>query len=387
MQKIKLRSSFLHSIQHWRIVFPLTRWYTYFDNDCPNLEEVVVKKLSLSTRFTLILSGIFLLGIAIGGTAYWRALQGTAQQEIALQGLLLIENMNAVRNYTTDQVKPLLAQQLASSPTFISESVPAFSARTVFDNFRSQKNFSSYRYKEAAISPTSPVDQADDFEAGLLQSMAASKSAQVSGYRDVSGTRLFYIARPLTVGSDSCLQCHGSPAAAPASQIATYGNSGGFNWKLGQVVAVQIIYVPATAVFNTAWQNFTLVMSVFIAIFALIILLINVLLRRYVIEPVNVLGGLAQKISADEDFASALDDPKIQAVTTRSDELGNLAQVFRKMAKEVYERTGKLKEQVKQLTITIDHMRRNQEVAEVVGSDFFNDLKKRAGELRKRGDN
>ena len=73
-----------------------------------------MKKLNLSTRFTLILSGIFLLGIAIGGTVYWRALQGTAQREIASQGLLLIESMNAVRGYTSDHVKSLLAQQLAS---------------------------------------------------------------------------------------------------------------------------------------------------------------------------------------------------------------------------------------------------------------------------------
>ena len=33
-------------------------------------------KVNLSTRFTLILSGVFLIGILFGGTVYWRALQG-----------------------------------------------------------------------------------------------------------------------------------------------------------------------------------------------------------------------------------------------------------------------------------------------------------------------
>ena len=104
------------------------------------------------------------------------------------------------------------------------------------------------------------------------------------------------------------------------------------------------------------------------------------------LEPLKVLGGLAQKISADENFSTELESPALQAVTVRPDELGNLAHVFRKMATDVYTRTVKLKEQVQQLVIKIDQMRRKEQVAEVVETDFFSDLKKRASELRKRGD-
>ena len=82
---------------------------------------------SLSTRFTLILSGVFLVGIIFSGVAYWRTLQQRAQEEIASQGLLLIETMNAVRGYTTQNVRPLLADELTSSAEFISETVPASS--------------------------------------------------------------------------------------------------------------------------------------------------------------------------------------------------------------------------------------------------------------------
>src|SRR5687767_1961197 len=254
-------------------------------------------RLNLSTRFTLILSGVFLIGIVIGGTAHWRALQGRAQDEIAAQGTLLIEAMNAVRGYTSTHVRPLLADDLASNPEFISETVPAFSARTVFENFRKQLDFETYNYKEAAINPTNPLDTADEFEAALLQKMATGETpGEVSGYREFSGERLFYIARPLTINAESCLECHSTPENAPASLIATYGDQGGFGWQVGQVVAVQIIYVPAQEVFDAALRTFTLVMGVFIIIFALITLLINTLLRRYVIQPLDVLSGLAQKI-------------------------------------------------------------------------------------------
>src|SRR5688572_3347063 len=345
-----------------------------------------MSKLNLSTRFTLILSGVFLVGIAIGGTAYWRALQGRAQDEIAAQGTLLIETMNAVRGYTSTHVRPLLADQLADSPEFISETVPAFSARTVFENFRGQLDFSTYLYKEAALNPTNPLDTADEFEANLLnQFYSGESSEEVSGYRDLNGENLFYIARPLKIGSESCLECHSTPDKAPASLIATYGDKGGFGWALDEVIAVQVIYVPAEEVFNAALQTFSLVMGVFVITFAIVILLINFLLRNYVIQPVNVLSGLANKISADENFSTDLESTSLQSITKRPDELGNLAQVFRKMATDVQERTLKLKEQVKELIIKIDQIRRNEQVSEITESDFFTDLQKRASELRNKG--
>ena len=345
-----------------------------------------MSQLSLSTRFTLILSGVFLVGIAIGGAIYWRTLQQRAQEEIASRGLLLIETMNAVRGYTTQNIRPLLADDLAANPEFISETVPAFSARTVFENFRKQLDFSTYLYKEAALDPTNPEDKADDFESGLLTQLSKSESeGEVSGFRTLNDERLFYIARPLTIKAESCLECHSTPDQAPASLIATYGSQGGFGWKLGQVIAVQIIYVPAEEVFNAALRSFTLVMGVFVITFALVILLINSLLKRYVIRPVYILSGLADKISADENFSTDLEGPALQSITKRPDELGSLAQVFKKMAVDVYARTGLLKNQVNQLIIKIDELRRKQQVTDVVESEFFTDLQKRARELRSKG--
>ncbi len=342
-------------------------------------------KLSLSQRFTLILAAVFLIGILIGGTAHWRALQGRAQEEISAQGRLLIESMNAVRSYTSTYVRPLLKDDLDASLEFIPETVPAFSARIVFENFRGQLDFETYLYKEAALNPTSPANLADDFESDLLRGMISGNTVgEINGYRDLNGESLFYIARPLAIGSESCLECHGNPADAPISLINTYGDQAGFGWEVDQIVATQIIYVPAAEVFNAALQTFTLVMSVFIIIFALITLLINFLLRKYVVQPVDVLGSLAQKVSVDENFSADLKSESLDAVASRSDELGKLAQVFRRMATDVYDRTVKLKQQVKELIITIDQIQRDEQVREVVESDFFDNLKKKAKTLREQ---
>ncbi len=88
----------------------------------------------------------------------------------------------------------------------------------------------------------------------------------------------------------------------------------------------------------------------------------------------DVLGSLAQKISVDENFSADLESASLETVTARSDELGKLAQVFRKMAVDVYDRTVKLKQQVRKLTIKIDQIQRDEQVREVVGTDFFDNL-------------
>jgi HAMP domain-containing protein len=342
-------------------------------------------RLNLSARFTAMITTVFLIGILAGGAAHWRALQGRARDEITVQGLLLIESMNAVRNYTSAHVRPLLADDLYTNAEFIPETVPAFSARTVFENFRGQIDFETYQYKEASLKPTNPLDLADDFETELLLGFYdGTRVGEVSGYRTLSGSRVFYIARPLAITSESCLECHSTPDVAPASLIATYGDQGGFGWELGEVVAMQMIYVPAQEVFDAAFRTFSLVMSVFVITFAIFVWLINTLLNRYVIQPVHVLSDLAQKISMDEDISTNLRGEDLQIVVARPDELGNLAQVFKKMAAEVYARTERLRQQLQELRIEIDEIRRKEQVSELVETEFFNDLQARAREIRQR---
>jgi methyl-accepting chemotaxis protein len=166
--------------------------------------------------------------------------------------------------------------------------------------------------------------------------------------------------------------------------LATYGAEHGFGWKLNTIVAAQMIYVPAQEVFSTALHSFSLVMAIFVAVFAAVILLINFLLKQYVIEPVEVVGQLAQRISEDEVKAEDIEAEALTTITKRADELGRLAMVFQRMAREVYTRTQRLKEQVQNLKIEIDEIRRQQDVAKIVETDFFQDLQAKADKVRQQ---
>src|SRR6266576_4146606 len=74
----------------------------------------------------------------------------------------------------------------------------------------------------------------------------------------------------------------------------------------------------------------------------------------------------------------------LDGVARRPDELGQLAQVFQDMARQVYAREQQLQRQVQQLRIEIDQERRAREVADITESEYFQQLLGKADELRNR---
>jgi methyl-accepting chemotaxis protein len=345
----------------------------------------VFSKLSLGSKFNAILIIVFIGGIALSAITLSQALQQLAADEVTSKGQVLIQTMNSVRTYTSTHVRPLLVDQLETSPTFISETVPAYSATEVFETLRENEEYGAFFYKEAALNPTNPRNQADEFEAALVEQFRSNPELhELSGYRTMFGERLYYTARPLSVSDESCLTCHSDPAVAPASLISTFGDSGGFGWEPDEIVAAQIIYVPAGNVIDIARLFLTTVLAIVAAAFAAVILAINILLRRAVLSPVGEITALAKSIAADELTEEDLDADSLRKVIKRSDELGQLAKVFQMMTCEVYIREQQLKQTVQELRIQIDEVKKAKQVEEITESDYFKDLKKRASDLRNR---
>ena len=97
------------------------------------------------------------------------------------------------------------------------------------------------------------------------------------------------------------------------------------------------------------------------------------------LQQVGRVTAAAAAIQANSFQVESLDE-----VARRSDELGQLAQVFQAMARQVYAREQHLQQQVQQLRIEIDHARKAREVEEITESDYFQQLLGKAEELRNR---
>lgn len=259
------------------------------------------KNLKLGTKLNLLLLLILLIIVASSGLVLSIVLGKKAEQEVANNAFILLETMTAVREYTDTQITPELNPLLDKEETFLPQTVPAYSAREVFDNLRKHSQYNELFYKEAVLNPTNPRDKADEFEATIIERFRnRSNEKEIKGFRNLPSGEIFYVARPLDVPSASCLRCHSTPEAAPKSQIATYGSENGFNWKLNSIVGARIISVPASTVFNEARRLQVLVIGILIAFLLGAILLINLFLKFSVTKPIKRMSHLSKQVSTGD---------------------------------------------------------------------------------------
>jgi methyl-accepting chemotaxis protein len=345
-------------------------------------------RFKLATKFTLLLLLVFIGAIAVSSLALSHALGQKAEAEIAYRSQTIAETMNSVSNYTNTHINPLLTPMMDTKDTFIPESIPSFAVREVFENLRKNKDYKDFLYKDANLNPTNLRDKADIFETQLIEQFRQEPSLKnLSGFRDYYDEKLFYNARPFSIKDPTCLRCHSTPEVAPKNQIASYGSENGFGWKLNEIIGIQVIYIPAKQVFDDANRAFILFINLFIIIFALVILLINYLLKRNVLQPLKPMAQLAQKISMNEisvEEAKQFDREKLTSIVQRHDELGQLGRVFQRMVHEISAREQQFKQQLHTLRIEVDEAKRAREVAEIAESKTFQKLQEEAKVIRKK---
>jgi PAS domain S-box-containing protein len=319
-------------------------------------------RLSLGGKFNLILLVVFFAG----GVMSWFALNAItarhAAKDMAADSNMLRTAMTAVRDYTGKNVAPQLKKVQETDPKFIAETVPGFSAREVFEYFRQKGNFGSFFYKEAALNPTNMRDQADGFEKSLVARFDADPDLkEISGFRLMNGQNLFYNAGPMRVKDESCLECHSTPDVAPKGMVTMYGPDNGFGWKLSQVIAAQIVYVPAQEVMTQGRGDARKIVWLFLGVFGLLMLLINVLLRYTVVEPLSHLAAATNAIGMggemSQKFEETPEGKELRDTGRRGDELGKLADTFGFMAEKVRRREQGLKDAQKLLEAREAHFR------------------------------
>ena len=288
---------------------------TYFQNS------------KISTKFNLLVILMFIIGIFLSGSAFWGTLEQRAKAEVSSKALIIIETINGVRNYTQDRVRPLLKERIETETKFTPETVPNFAAREVFEYFRKHPDYARYLYKDAAPNPTNLRDRADEFETKLVEEFQEQGSLQKSGWREFYEGEVFYVARPLSLEKQSCLECHSTPSRAPQSLLATYGTENGFGWELNQIVAAQIVYVPADEIFASVRRSFVTTLGILAATFIVIIFALNFLLKRFVIRRIQKIARTAQAVSRGDLEADFQEDSK--------DEIGLLVIAFNRMRSSV----------------------------------------------------
>jgi HAMP domain-containing protein len=278
--------------------------------------------MKLLAKFNLILVVIFgAAGLLIAQFAYSFLIRN-ARREVLAQAELMVAGTRAVRDYTADDLSPLLQQNPRHKVRFLAETIPFFAATTTFNMVR--KSYPEYSYKEATLNPTNLEDRASDWEADVIHELRDHPEQQeVVGERDTPSGQALYLAHPIKV-DPACLECHSVPSAAPHAMLAVYGSANGFGWKPNEIVGAQIISVPMSVPVAIANQAFRSLVVALLLTLLLAILALDAGVYWLVIRPLRIVSESGDRISKGDKNVPPL-------VVSGKDEIASVIASFNRM--------------------------------------------------------
>jgi WD40 repeat protein len=310
---------------------------------------------------------------------------------------LLDRSLQALVNSQADwQAMLLLDQQgevvLATQPRWIGQSQ---SRAPYFTQSRQQASVQTPYLSDLTGRPTITLAQPVAFgttEAGGVLAAHLNLSRLETIVQERSGlgqTGQVYLVNPdfrniraATIGTS--IRSEGVSAALQGqSEHRLYTNHEGtavigvYRW-LDELQLALLVEMSQQEAFAAATRLATRTLAVGL-LAALTLALGTYLLAVRIAQPILTIAQAAAAVE-EEQF----DPDSLTTITGRRDEVGLLARIFHQMAITVYQRTQRLKQQVQELRIQIDETKRQEQVAEVVETEFFQDLQRRAKSLRER---
>jgi protein-histidine pros-kinase len=279
-------------------------------------------KLSLVAKFNVVILLIFGICFLATGLIADRLLENEAREEALGNARLLMDSGAAAAAYTVEQIVPLLGNQLKYK--FLPQSIPFYASAENLNALR--RTHPDYSYKDAMLNPMNPRDRATEWEEEVIVQLRdhSTPGAEFVGERETVAGAALYIARPIIFSDRACLECHSNPIEAPKTLLDAYGPDNGFNWKANEVLGAQIVSIPMSAPQTRAHKILLNFMLWILAVFALVFIALDVMVRVLVTRRLIALSRTADEVSMGKLDGEAID-------TRGHDELSGLAHSFERM--------------------------------------------------------
>jgi len=254
--------------------------------------------VKLLTKINLVLVLVFGLGMYLISHFAYSFLMSNARQQVLQQAELMAASASATKDYTDEEVSPILEKTPQHNSNFLPQTIPFYAATVTFKRLRT--SYPDYEIREAALNPTNLDDRATEWEVDLINYFRNNTSqTQHVGERSTPTGEVLYFAAPI-VAAPGCLSCHSQVSIAPKAMIRHYGPEHGFGWKPGEIVGAQIVSVPMAVPVGLANDGFRNLLISLGTIFLLTIVLIDIAMYLIVIRPLRKVSKNADIISKGE---------------------------------------------------------------------------------------
>jgi protein-histidine pros-kinase len=287
--------------------------------------------MKLKLKFNLVMLVVFSMAFSISGYFSYQQLNDNARNEVLSNAGVLMETVLAARNWAVNEVGPNL-REAEEDEGFLMMGVPAYAANKVMEDVK--KRYPDYSYREAVLNPLNTKNLAAGWEKKLIDQFRANKDlGELWGVRTSSKGSFLYLARPIDIPKSGCLGCHTTPEKSPTELVRMYGTLNGYGWKLKEIVGAQIVTVPLGVPIANAERSFTAFMTTLGLVFIILFIVIDVMLARLIIGPLNRMAAAADEISKG--------NLKVEEFSERGkDEVAHLAASFNRMKRSLEKATA-----------------------------------------------
>lgn len=276
--------------------------------------------MGIRTRFLIIMGILSLIAFIVLGGASYEFSRRAAMAEAASKGEIIFNYLQSQRHFFQKNQTPLISE-LIEKDRFYPNLMSGFAATsTTFDYFN--QRMPGFTIKYAATNPLKETNRADAFEEQILNTFKADQQLkETSGTTTKNGIKFFYQAVPMKIDNPKCLECHSDPALAPKDQVAIYGSESGYNWKMNEIVATLLVYIPISGSIAQAKQTAMIILAIGTGCLVFTLVIISFFIEKGIVQPIMRLNTRTEEIS----LGKSLDQP----VNIKSnDEIGSLSRAI-----------------------------------------------------------
>jgi len=257
--------------------------------------------MGIRAKYLLLMSVLCLLAIISIAIVSYKLNVGNAIFEARSKSQLILDWALSSKKHVKLVQRPLV-MALLEKDRFYPELMSGFAvARGTYEIFK--KKQPGYEFKQATLDPLEHTNIANADEVRIINTFRENPELKIQeGIINKDGEEHFYLAKPIKVDMQKCLDCHGDPGDAPKDQIEIYGSKNGYNWKLGDIVATFVVYVPikeamAYVRHSTMYLGIIGAGSLIIVLFCFLIFL-----ERSIVAPIKRLSKSAEEMSLGKNL-------------------------------------------------------------------------------------
>jgi HAMP domain-containing protein len=277
---------------------------------------------SISSTFQRALFLIYLVSTLVAVPIVYLLTKEEIYSQANKELKLLVDVVNSARAIVRERTRPHFLPKKEFFPPVVSSTVMAKELATHFKKLQPD-----YLIRMVSDNPLNQDNLPVGFETKVLRTLRyGSNKEKIELTGDING-RTYLISATATKVKGSCLLCHGNPQNAPTEITDQYGTTSGFGWKTGAIIGTSLVGVPVTDLNWSAFKRSSIIIGIITALFAIVMIVLNRVVKRKIIEPILKITDASKEISLGRSNRAISTD--------RNDEIGALARSFELMRRSI----------------------------------------------------